>query len=64
MQFAIQYSKIDNATRKAVLHFPYTFTVNDPWENYASKSNQKNQNHLFPSTDMIHISYLFNDKNS
>jgi len=27
------------------------------------KSNQ-NQNHLFPSTDTIHTSYLFNDKNT
>jgi hypothetical protein len=24
----------------------------------------QNQNHLFPSTDTIHTSYLFNDKNS
>ncbi len=33
------------------------------WHTNQSNQNQ-NQNHLFPSTDTIHTSYLFNDKNS
>jgi hypothetical protein len=34
--------------------------------NQGSCPNQikSNQNHLFPSTDTIHTSYLFNDKNT